>query len=187
MNILIMFAVPLAMALLVTYFILVGIRRNSKPQSQTRKTYLGLRNSALKASRAEIGLVHDYSGDLPWGAVMDWGMENGTTTVVAFSDGTASVYLSSGGGSIGGGQSHESTRKAAKDMVTAAVECREKTHATTVCPLPRSGEVFFYLLTDKGVFTASATVKELMSHTHPLSRIGDAAQNVISRYRSVES
>jgi hypothetical protein len=55
---------------------------------------------------------------------MDGGVDNGTVTVVAFSDGTASVYLSIGGGFIGG-KSHEAVRKAADQMVAAAVGCRQ--------------------------------------------------------------
>jgi hypothetical protein len=115
---------------------------------------------------------------------MDWGLGSGTATVVAFSDGTASVYLSSGGGFIGGGQSNEAVRKAAKEMVAVAGECRSQTHATTIYPLPQNGEVRFYLLTDRGVFSASAPEQELRSNRHPLSRLGEAAQNVITRYHA---
>ena len=76
---------------------------------------------------------------------MDWGLAEGTATVVALSDGNASVYLSSGGGSVGGA-SHESIREAAQKMVAAASECQQQTRATTTYPLPQKAQVIFYLL-----------------------------------------
>jgi len=116
---------------------------------------------------------------------MDWGVDNGTATVVAFSDGSASIYLSSGGGFLGGGQSHESVRIAAKEMVVAAAESLPQTHPTTAYPLPQKHEVVFYLLTDQGVLTASAPEAELRNNRHPLSKLGAAAQNVITQYRHI--
>ncbi len=176
-------AVVVVLGLVIAYFLRARTHRGPATKAKTYETYLGLRNSALHLSRAEIGIPPAPSPDEPWGVMMDWGMDDGAATVVAFSDGNASVYLSSGGGFIGGGQSDEAVRKAAKDMVAVAAECRSQTHPTKVYPLPKNGDVSFYLLTDKGVFSASATVKDLMSHSHPLSRLGDAAQNVITQYR----
>ena len=71
---------------------------------------------------------------------MDWGVEHGTATVVAFSDGSASVYLSNGGGFLGGGESHESVRKAAQKMVSIAAEFQPQTIETKTYPLPQRGE-----------------------------------------------
>jgi len=116
---------------------------------------------------------------------MDWGVTEGTATVVAFSDGSASVYLSSGGGFIGG-SSHESIRKAAQNMVTIAADFQPSAIATTTYPLPRHAQVIFYFLTDAGIFTANAPQEELSSHRHPLSKLGDAAQNVITQYRLIK-
>ena len=166
----------------IAYFFTTQASQRPGSAASPYDTYLGLRNSALKAGRAKFGLPPTAAPNVPWGAVMDWGMDNGTATVVAYSDGSASVYLSSGGGFIGG-KSHEAVRKAAEKMVAAAAECRQQTHATTTYPLPQQGEVFFYLLTDEGVFTASASEQELMGGHHPLSRLGGAAQNVITEYR----
>jgi hypothetical protein len=42
--------------------------------------------------------------------------DGGSYTVVAFADGSASIYLSTGGGHIGG-VAHENVRKAAKALV----------------------------------------------------------------------
>jgi hypothetical protein len=147
--------------------------------------YLGLRNLALQNSREKFNQAPTPTPTTPWGVMMDWGVPHGTATVVAFSDGGASIYLSNGGGFIGGGESHESVRSAAKKMVSAAIESQPQTHATSEYPLPQHGEVFFYMFTDAGVFTASASEKDLSSHNHSLSKLGDAAQEVIKQYRLI--
>jgi ribosomal protein L30E len=118
---------------------------------------------------------------------MDWVVSNATATVIAFSNGRASIYLSTGGGFIGGGESHESVRNAAKKMVAVAVECQPHTHATSEYSLPqKQDEIVFYLLTDAGIFTATASKEDLSSHHRPLSKLHDAAQGIITEYRLIE-
>ena len=117
---------------------------------------------------------------------MDWGVTQGTATVVAFSDGHASVYLSSGGGFLGGGENHEAVRNAAKHMVAAAAECQSLARPTTSYPLPGRARIILYFLTDAGVFTASASQEELAGHRSPLSKVGQAAQDVITQYRLLQ-
>ena len=113
---------------------------------------------------------------------MDWTTANGIATVVALSDGTASIYLSSGGGFIGG-QSKEPINNAAKQAVLLAASCQPESPPTTTFPLPESKQVFFYLLTDKGVFTASGDEQELVNGTQPLSKLANAMQEIITQYR----
>jgi hypothetical protein len=160
-------------------------RSQAAQQPAPKDVYMGLRNLALQGSREKLNLAPTSSPTEPWEAIMDWGVPHATATIVAFSDGHASIYLSNGGGYLGGAESHESVRSAAKKMVAAAIECQSQTHATSDYPLPQQGEVFFYLLTDAGIFTASALQKDLSTHRHPLSRLGDAAQKVINEYRII--
>jgi hypothetical protein len=160
---------------------------NTVMTSEAKNPYLGLRNQILKLNREKIGLSAPAKPTEPWAAVMDWGVMNGTATVVAIADGTASIYLSSGGGSIGGGQSHDSIRKAAQKMVSVAAEFQPQMPATDTYPLPQSGQVTFYVLTDAGVFTASAPQEDLSSHRHPLGKLGDAAQEIITQYRLIQN
>jgi len=151
-----------------------------------KDVYLGLRNMALGITREKAGLAATYAATEPWGVIMDWVVSNATATIVAFSNGHASIYLSTGGGFIGG-ESHESVRNAAKKMVAVAVECQPNTHAASEYPLPQNqGEVIFYLLTDAGIFTASASKEDLVNHRHPLSKLHDAAQGIITEYRLIE-
>jgi hypothetical protein len=155
----------------------------SKPAQ--RDTYQALRNLALQSSRAKLGLPPTSTPTQPWGVIMDWGLNDGIATTVAFSDGNASVYLSTGGGFLGGAP-HESILKAAKNMVAIAAECQPQTHTTAVYPLPQQSKVYFYLLTDAGVFTASAGQEDLSNHRHPLWQLGEAGQAIITQYRLIQ-
>jgi hypothetical protein len=131
-------------------------RRSVSAQSSAKNPYLGLREQALHFSREKVGIPAPTNKADAWGVLMDWGVQSGTATVVAMADGSASIYLSSGGGSIGG-IGKEPIREAAKRAVAAAVQAKSSAHPTATYPLPHTGEVFFYFLTDDGVFTASAS------------------------------
>lgn len=153
-------------------------------ESSPTGVYADLRNRVLDRPRAEFNLPAEPYPTEPWGVVMDWALDSGYVTVAALSDGNASVYLSSGGGPIGG-RLHESIREAAEKMVAAAAEVQSRMDATTTHPLPQNGEVVFYLRTDAGLFTAKDTVTDLSSQRSPFSKLGNAAQEIITRYRNI--
>ena len=88
--------------------------------------------------------------------LMDWIVRNGTATVLAAADGTASVYLSSGGGFIGGGQRFPQIAEAAKRAVQLANGALPLSAKTVSYDLPKTGEVYFYLRTSEAVYLAVA-------------------------------
>ena len=116
---------------------------------------------------------------------MEIGYPEGSATIVALIDGSASIYLSSGGGSIGGG-AHETIRKVAIDMVKMARKYLPQMAASKDFPLPKNGQTIFYVLTDAGVFTASAKEDDLGEAKHVLSPLFYAGQEVITQYRLIE-
>ena len=179
----------LAVAVLVAFTTRV-LRARSRPQIPTasaRDVYLGLRNQILNLSRDKCGLRATAGPTEPCAVLMDWGVNTGTATVVAVADGTVSIYLSSGGGSLGGGQSHAEIREAGRRFLDLAKDRLSKMQKTTEYPLPGKGQVYFYVRTNTEVFTARASQEELSSHRHPLSALGDAAQEIITRYRQIQS
>src|SRR5688500_6800465 len=76
---------------------------NSVPQENP---YEGLRNMALGTTQKDLQLSLADGKTVVYAVVMDWNMGEGVATTVAYQTGDASMYLSSGGGIIGGGQ-HE--------------------------------------------------------------------------------
>ncbi len=113
-------------------------------------------------------------------------LASGSATVVALSGGNASIYLSSGGGSIGGGSSSEAIRKAAQNAVATAAEVQSLLNPVTSFPVPAADQVVFYAITDAGVFSGSALVEDLSTHGHRLSRLGDAMQEILTRYEKIQ-
>jgi len=161
------------------------LSEKQRPRLPPEEVYRGLRGLALGFSRAKLNLPPTATPTEPWGVIMDWGVETGPVSIVAVADGSASIYMSNGGGYIGG-SSHESIREAAQNMVKAAAEVQNKTTATTIYPLPGRGEVIFYLLTDAGIFTAGGSEEELKAHRHLLSKLGDAGQEIITQYLLIQ-
>jgi hypothetical protein len=116
--------------------------------------YSGLRGLALGTSAADLGL-EQRGEDQPYGIVMDLGLDEGrTATVTSFATGDASLYLSTGGGTIGSGQASQDVAAAAKRFVDAAKPYVPSMTKVSEYKLPGSGDVTFYVLTSGGVFTA---------------------------------
>src|SRR5579863_8153750 len=64
--------------------------------------YLGLREQALHVTANVAGATEGAPDNAPYGLVTDLAFPNGTATIVALADGTASMYYSGGGGFLGG-------------------------------------------------------------------------------------
>lgn len=157
-----------------------------QPKPGTRKAaFADLRMQALTGTRAAFGLDASATSATPWGVVMETGFPEGSFTLVALSDGSASIYLSSGGGSIGG-RAHEAIRRASRAMVDLAAKFQPKSTATNDFPLPKDGQTIFYLLTDAGVFTVSAPEQDLGEERHAWSPLFHAGHDVIGQYRLIE-
>ena|ERR1700690_1120147 len=156
-----------------------GERENENP-------YKSLRLQALRASRQSFEISPATSQNQPWAAIMDWGIADDTITVVALCDGSASVYMSRGGGSIGG-RSSNSIRAAALSAVSAASEVWKEMQPVTEYPLPGADNVTFYVRTDTGIVGEGVSVEEVSSGDHRLSKLGNAMQIIITRYRELES
>jgi len=155
------------------------------PKTANPEIYPEMRNLVLHGSRAAFGLTGSFAKDQPWGVLMETGYPEGSATLVAMADGSASIYLSSGGGTIGG-IANETIRKAAKQMVQIASQFQPQVKQTTAFPLPEKGETIFYLLTDGGVFFARAVEEQLGENRHPLSRLFHAGHSVISEIRPID-
>jgi hypothetical protein len=169
------------------WFIIRTRAHSTKSSEQKRRAAASadLRKQVLTGTRAAFSLDPVASTTTPWGVVMETGFPEGYFTLVALSDGSASIYLSSGGGSIGGG-AHETIRKASQAMVTLGAKFQPQATATKEFPPPKDGQTVFYLLTDAGVFTASAPEQDLGEERHAWSPLFQAGHEVIGRYRIIE-
>jgi hypothetical protein len=115
--------------------------------------------------------------------LMDWPVSDAFSTVVVGSDGSASIYLSHGGGFIGGGQKYESVRVAALKAASLALQMRGKMSPAEDFSLPQPEDVRFYLITSEGAFAATVQEVDLKSGSSPFTRLGAAAQQIVTEYR----
>ena len=167
-------------------FLLGSCSKHTTSEMEARQAaFADLRKQVLTGNRAVFGLDLPATPSTPWGVVMETGFPEGSFTLVALSDGNASIYLSSGGGSLGGG-SYDTIRKAAQAMVTLAAKFQPQAIATREFPLPKNGQTIFYLLTDKGVFTTNAPEQDLGDERHPWSPLFHAGHDLIGEYRLIE-
>lgn len=115
--------------------------------------------------------------------LMDWHVDKGTVTVVAAADGSASLYLSSGGGYTGGSEKVAAIREAALHAIALATSLRFYFERTDSSPLPSLGDVTFYITTSAGVSRAVAAESKLRAGADPLAGLGGALQRIVTEYR----
>jgi hypothetical protein len=144
--------------------------------------YLDLRKLFLTTSREAIGISAPVNANEPWAVAMDWNSGDWIATIAAASDGTASVYLSNGGGFIGG-QGVPIINAAAKDCVQKAATAMPHMLPTEEFPLPAPGEVNLYVLTDSGVRMGKGKTSEFEAGQTELSALANSAQNILTQFR----
>jgi hypothetical protein len=141
-------------------------------------TYKHLRAQALHLTAAQAGMA-----DPTFGVLMETAYPEAVVSLLALSDGTASLYFSNGGGIIGAGQ-HERPSVAARSLVAFAAHNLAHLVEAVDYPLPGPGHTRFYVLTSKGVVTADAPERDFGENRHVLSPLFYAAQELITEIRT---
>lgn len=116
--------------------------------------------------------------------LMDWNLGSGMATAVAAADGTASLFLSRGGGFLAGSAQHPSLRTAALHAVALATSLLSLFDPADGFPLPDQGAVTFYVTTGAGVLTAVAAEARLRAGADPLAALGGAMQRIVTEHRT---
>ena len=153
-----------------------------KVHKTQENAFEGLRNMAFSATPDQLGLSLPTDKTVVYGVIMDWEMGGATATTVSYQTGDASLYLSSGGGVIGGGQ-HKNVNSAAKQFVSLAQTFLDKTTKTETTPLPSTDEVRFYLLTNKGVFVGQEQMKNFENNSSTWLKLFEEGNNVLTELR----
>lgn len=152
------------------------------------EAYLGLRTRALAVTTSDLGLPPDPAAPIH-AVVMETGYREAVATFACFGDGTVSLYFSTGGGVIGGGQ-RESVRSACLEMLSLtnkyAKDFLAACERLSTFPLPDTGEVFFYLITADGVYRARGREDALVAQRDPFSALFNNCQAVLSELRKAE-
>ena len=125
------------------------------------------------------------ASDEPWAVIMEIAYPESTVTTIAFSDGTARVFRSTGGGFFAAGVV-EPVRPAAETCVHEARQLKWEFTPVSHFPQPEVGHVFFYARSDAGVSTAAATEKNLSARTHSLSPLYFAGLRILHQFLQLQ-
>ena len=146
--------------------------------------YNDLRNMALSATEKQIGVELPKDETKIYGLVMDWDLGEGTATLVTFISGDSSLYLSSGGGMIGGG-GHENVKKVSTDFLRLADRYLNQTIKTESNELPKKDGVNFYFLTNKGKYFSQEEMKNIENESSEWLPLFIEGNKLISEIRIV--
>ena len=115
---------------------------------------------------------------------MDWGHDGRVVTLVAFDDGTTSLYFDQGGGILGMGE-NDAVRHAAHAFREEAVRTAGSFRAKSDFDLPRDGIITFYIVTDSGTAGSDRIeAGELELGRHALSQLGAKGRQTIAVVQS---
>ena len=170
--------IALALLLVVIWF---AIRSRARRKAATN-IMQQLRLHALQATPEALGTV--VQPNEPFMVMMDVAYPQAVASVVGFGTGDASIYLSNGGGILGGIE-HESVRKSAAALIGEAREHLPELARTSEYPYPSPGHVRFYVSTPEGSYSAEMSESQLQQGKDSLSRLYLAAQNLITQLRLV--
>lgn len=146
----------------------------------------GLRAQALDMDPASGGMVQSPAYPNVWAVLVEIGYPAAVATVVAFADGTTSLYLSSGGGVIGGGE-RASVKAASAQLFRVAEAVFAHMPKAETTPLPTPGRVRLYVRTYTDTRTAEASEAECVAKTHAMWPMFFAAHAVIGALREASS
>jgi hypothetical protein len=144
-----------------------------------------LRDKALSVTARELNLAPTEARPHVWGVLMELGYPEAVATLVAFADGSTSLYISTGGGVIGAGEHKPVREEAERFLDVVQRHIAEFGPAGDETPLPRRDRVRFYVRTFKATLTAEVDEASLMSRTHPLSTVFQAGHAVITQMRLI--
>jgi hypothetical protein len=178
------FSVGITIAAMMLVLGLSTVAAGAKRPADNDGMYSGLRDMTLHMKPEDLGL--NPADREPYAVVMDMDMNGYTATITSFATGDASLYLSTGGGTIGAGQASEDVSRAAKKFVrTAATHLDAMTKADSQ-PLPQSGEVIFYVMTRDGIYSASRSQRTLGEGRDDLSPLFYSGQEVLTQIRLLQ-
>jgi hypothetical protein len=154
--------------------------KTAKPNG--KDVFLGLRNQLMAGDAASFGIAPSKRFPRVWGVLFEQGMGDAVATVVSLADGTTSLYTSTGGGVVGGGD-RPGVAEATERFLDAVETSLDLTTPIDTLPLPEPEEVRFNVLTFDGPRTVSARRAELGDHSHPLQPLFNAGHEVITQLR----
>lgn len=143
--------------------------------------FSGLRDLAFAMNREEIGLPTEEE---PFIMVMDQFHRDGAMSLVAFSNGDAGLFHSSGTEVVGGGR-HLAVARAVRQYFEEASRYLSGAKVVRHTNLPGAGEVHFYFRTARGNALLKEPLNTLENGISQMSGLFYAATAVIAELESI--
>ncbi len=157
---------------------------HNNPQGAPKDSiYFDMRNMALGVTADQINIQLPGDQKKIYGIVMDWDLGEGIATLVSFLPGDASVYLSTGGGFIGGG-THDNVKQSVNAFINKAEKYLADAAKTETTPLPGENGINFYFLTNKGIFVATEHLQNIENNSSKWLDLFEEANKVMSEIRA---
>ena len=154
----------------------------NQSEQQKENPFNDLREMALSVTPDQLGIENTKGETNVFGIVMDWDLGNGIVTVAAYETGDASMYLSSGGGVIGGGQ-HENVRQAVFPYIKLGQNFLTMAEKTKTTPLPDKDCVRFYFLTNDETYYSQEKMKNIENENSDWLKLFEEANKVLTELR----
>ncbi len=153
-----------------------------QPGYEISDVYRDMRDLALEAS--ENNSVIPTPGGV-YAFLMENAKKDFCYTLVAFSDGTLSVYYNNGGGTIGTG-AWKNVNTKVKQIVNGISEYCGSLKISDEFPHPRPGQVSFHIVKVGGIWSGNFRERDLMDDTYPPSRLFQKGHEMLTIFRYVD-
>lgn len=168
--------------------VIVGALRNRRwargdGRAAAQAAYVALREKALGATAADLGLAGQ---DVPVaGVVADLPVGGDTATVVALADSTVSLYLSTGGGTIGAGH-WPACATAARALLSHAASLAGAMAPAPNTERPAAGRMRFFVRTPAGLLGVDEEEGALVAGKSQWSPLFFAVNDLLTAIRVSE-
>lgn len=145
-----------------------------KKPSPAESKFKELRIDAFTITPHDLKTSAPVSEDVVYGVIFDQENNGEITTLATYQNGDIALYLSTG--SVKKLKGSEAPKFVA--LAQTYLDKATKAHDTFV---PAKGMVKFYLLTNKGIYVADESVKNLTAHTSAWAAIYDEGNKIIKQ------
>lgn len=146
-----------------------------------KNPYNELRDLALKQNAKDIDEII-IDEDEPYKVLIEFFVSGSPVSIFCAIDGTASIYLGSGGGFINGSAENETIKQLSKSIVFEAKNIIETLETMKVFPVVEDGFINVFVVTERNIYGMTANQESVANKEFDIWKLYYLAVEVISMY-----
>ncbi len=146
-----------------------------------KNPYFELRELALRQNAKDIDEII-VDEDEPYKVIVEFYVSGSPVSIFCAIDGTASIYLGSGGGFINGSKENETIQQLAKSIVFEAKNIVETLEMMTVFPTAQEGLINVFVVTERNIYGVIANQESVVKKESDVWKLYYLVVEVISMY-----